>query len=216
MRAVLILPLLLCVSSPALARDLVVIRHGDPVPEAVASPIGALLAPAGVRVTAGDASLDFWWVAQLETGAGAGPQGAVAWAAVPEGTLLGAVRVSAPYRDVRGRVIKPGVYTLRYGIQPADGDHLGLSPYRDFLLLVPAAIDGDPAPLGHDRVVELSTRTVGGSHPAVWSVNPPATDAEPLTVLRHDAGHEAVVFELGSGGASTLRFGLILVGRIEV
>ena len=55
-----------------------------------------------------------------------------------------------------GAVIKPGVYTLRYGVQPDNGDHLGVSPHRQFLLISPAADDRNPAPQGHDGTVELS------------------------------------------------------------
>src|ERR1700730_4557849 len=33
---------------------------------------------------------------------------------VPQGTLMGAIRVPAAFADRRGSMIKPGVYTLRY------------------------------------------------------------------------------------------------------
>src|SRR5256885_12271604 len=34
--------------------------------------------------------------------------------------------------------------SLRYEMQPNDGDHLGTAPTRDFLLALPAANDPDP------------------------------------------------------------------------
>jgi hypothetical protein len=166
-----------------------------------------LIADAGARVTVPGANLDFWWVKSL-------PQ--PSWQQLEEGTLVGAVRVSAVYKDIRGRVIKPGVYTLRYGIQPANGDHLGVSPFREFLLLSPAAADTDVKPTGHEGTVDLSKQTIGGSHPAVWSLDPPAlTDAAPLSSRTNDAGHEAIVFEVPSASGAPLRFGLILAGKIE-
>ena len=61
------------------------------------------------------------------------------WSNVENGTLVGAVRVTGPFKEIRGKVVAPGVYTLRYGQQPQNGDHLGISTFRDFLLLSPAS-----------------------------------------------------------------------------
>jgi hypothetical protein len=184
----------------------------DAPPPELAPAVRALIADPGARVTASGTTLDFWWVKTLPLQG----TGAPSWQQVAEGTLVGAVRVSAVYRDIRGRVIKPGVYTLRYGIQPANGDHLGVSPFREFLLLSPAAADTDVKPTGHEGTVDLSKQTIGGSHPAVWSLDPPAlTDGAPLSARTNDAGHEAIVFEVATASGTPFRFGLILVGKIE-
>ncbi|HEX2445242.1 MAG TPA: hypothetical protein VHJ77_14955 [Vicinamibacterales bacterium] len=182
-------------------------------PPDLAPAVRALLAPAGARVTSAGTTLDFWFVKSLPLQAGAAPS----WQQAEEGTIVGAVRVSAVYRDIRGRTIKPGSYTLRYGIQPANGDHLGVSPFREFLLLSPAAADTDVKPTGHEGSVELSKQTIGGSHPAVWSLDPPALSegAAPLSTRTNDAGHEAIVFEVPTSSGTPLRFGLILVGKID-
>jgi hypothetical protein len=181
-------------------------------PPDLAPAVSALLAPAGARVTNAGTNLDFWFVKTLPLQAG----GSASWQQAEEGTIVGAVRVSAAYRDIRGRAIKPGVYTLRYGIQPANGDHLGVSPYREFLLLSPASADTDVKPTGHEGTVDLSKQTIGGSHPAVWSLDPPAlSDGAPLSTRTNDAGHEAVVFEVPTSSGAPLRFGLILVGKID-
>jgi hypothetical protein len=89
-----------------------------------------------------------------------------------------------------------------------------VSPYREFLLLSPARIDTDPAPHGHDGTVELSKEAIGGSHPAVLSIDPPVATAAPLSVTTTELGHKAIVLEIpvAAGG---LRFGLVLIGRIE-
>jgi hypothetical protein len=174
--------------------------------------VRAALAPDGARVSADGVTLDFWWVKTLPV------TGAATWQQVAEGALVGAVRVGAAFRDIRGRAIKPGVYTLRYGIQPANGDHLGVSPFREFLLLSPAAADAAPEPTGHEGTVDLSKQTIGGSHPAVWSLDPPAVDpagAALLSTRTNDAGHHAVVFEVPTSAGTPLRFGLILLGKIE-
>src|SRR5262245_36576250 len=51
---------------------------------------------------------------------------------VEESTLLGAVKFDQQYTDYRKQKIKPGVYTLRLGFQPMDGDHMGTAPYGEF------------------------------------------------------------------------------------
>jgi hypothetical protein len=193
-------------------------RHDAAPPDSLAKPIADMLSTGGVRVLTGkDAKpVDFWWVKALPLRAAAAE---ASWADVDEGTLVGVVSVPPDFRDIRGRVIKPGVYTLRYGIQPANGDHLGVSPYRDFLLLSPAASDTDPAPRGHDGTVEISKLAVGGSHPAVLSIDPPAAKAAPLQLHKTELDHDAVVIEVplvrdGKPGG-TLRFGLVLIGRID-
>ena len=62
------------------------------------------------------------------------------------GQLIGAIRfpeATEPH-DFRGQSIKPGLYTLRYGLQPDDGNHLGTSEIRDFLCACPPDADKDP------------------------------------------------------------------------
>jgi hypothetical protein len=106
--------------------------------------------------------------------------------------------------------VKPGVYTLLYGLQPQNGDHLGISQFREFLLLSPAAIDTDPKVLGFDGVVALSKEVIGTAHPASLSLDPPQdAPGAPLSVYKNELGHEGVVLQVGS-----LKFGLIVSGLI--
>lgn len=200
------------------ATDLSGTKHTDPVPSEIAASVSAQLAPGGVRAAVGANTLSFWWVKALTTKSAA-PAGAAApwpgWSDVAEGILVGAVTIEKDFRDVRGRVIKAGAYTLRYGIQPANGDHLGVSTFREFVLLSPAAQDTSPAPpAGHDALVDLSKQTIGGSHPAVWSLDPPVASDAALTVHTTELGHKALVMEVPIAGG-TVRFGLVLIGKIE-
>ena len=202
----------LSLAAPALAQPVVASKHADPAPVAIAESLTTLLADGGGRAQIGDATLTFWWVKSLPLAAGA--SGPPEWAKVAEGSLVGAVEISASFRDIRGRTIKPGVYTLRYGIQPQDGDHLGVSSYRDFLLLSPAAVDQDPAPTGHEGTIKLSRQTIGASHPGVWMLDPPTTSDAPLTTGTNDMKFDYVVFEVTTTGGA-MRFGLVLVGKVE-
>jgi hypothetical protein len=181
--------------------DLSGVTHSDPVPTELAAPLAAKLAPAGIRATANGATITFWWVKDLS---------AASLNDVPEGTLIGAVKLDADGRDIRGRVLKAGVYTLRYGVQPVSDDHFGVSPFRNFLLLAPAALDTDPATRNHDATVELSAQTLGGKHPAVWSIDPPTAKDAPLSVYTTDLGHKSLIVEIGR-----LKIGIVLIGRIR-
>ena len=173
-------------------------------PAELSAGIGSRIAPAA-KVVAGDATLEIWLVQQLEkTGDGPG------WSTVESGTLVGAMRVSGSFKEIRGKVVKPGVYTLRYGQQPQNGDHLGISPFREFLLISPAAIDRDPKVPGFDGVVALSKEVIGTAHPASLSLDPPEdAPGAVLSTYKNESGHEGVVLQVGS-----LKFGLIVSGLI--
>jgi hypothetical protein len=190
--------------------DLSGTKHSDAAPTELAAPVAAKIAPGGIRATVRDNTLTFWWVKDLPM-----KSSPASWSDVPEGTLVGAVKIEKDFRDTRGRVIKAGAYTLRYGIQPQNGDHLGVSPFREFLLLSPAKQDADPAPPSHDGLVDLSKQTIGGSHPAVWSLDPPVTTDTALSVHANtELELKALIMEVPVTGG-TFRFGLVLIGKIE-
>jgi hypothetical protein len=194
-------------AAPAIANDVSVSKHTAAPPDEIAPALKELLAPGGATAKVGETTVEFWWVKSLEA------KGAD-WSSVAEGTLVGAMRLAAQFRDIRGRVVKPGTYLLRFALQPQNGDHLGVSPYREFLLATPAAEDTTPQPLGHDPAVELAKKTINISHPAVFSLDPPVATAEPLSSAQNDAGHTSVIFQVPTP-QGPLTFGLVLVGRIE-
>lgn len=89
---------------------------------------------------------------------------------IPPGALLGLLRFAGKGSDRRGQTIAPGVYTLRYGNYPVNGNHQGVAPQRDFLLLVPAALDKSTAAVSNfDALMDLSRKASGAPHPAVLS-----------------------------------------------
>ena len=163
------------------------------------------------RVTSGATTLEFWWVKSLPV-AGGGP---AAWSQVAEGALVGVVRVTGAFKEIRGKAVNPGVYTLRFGLQPQNGDHLGASPFREFLLLSPASADTDPKPLGLDGTAAISKQTIGSSHPAALSLDPPVSSAPPLSSYTSELDHKGLTFQVSTAPAGVLKFGLILVGVIE-
>jgi hypothetical protein len=175
----------------------------DKPPADLAAGVSARLTPAA-KVIVGAATLEIWLVDKLETTGGQG------WSGVDSGTLVGAMRVTGEFKEIRGKAVKPGVYTLRYGLQPQNGDHLGISTFREYLLLSPAAIDTDPKVLGFDGVVALSKEVIGTAHPASLSLDPPEdAPGAVLSTYKNEHGHDGVVLQVGS-----LKFGLIVSGLI--
>ena len=55
---------------------------------------------------------------------------------------------------------------MRYGLQPVNGDHLGVSPFRDYALLLPGAKDKTVAMLPRKQLETQSAESAGSSHPA--------------------------------------------------
>jgi hypothetical protein len=182
-----------------------------PAPDVIAAPLRSLLAAEGTKVSIGPTTLEFWWVNALAV-SGGGPAG---WSHVAEGALVGALRVAGPFKEIRGKTVKPGVYTLRFGLQPQNGDHLGASPFREHLLLSPADVETDPKPLGFDGTVAISKQTIGTSHPAALSLDPPVATAAPLSATTNELEHKGLVFEVKTSAGTALKFGLILQGVIE-
>src|SRR5262245_306383 len=62
-------------------------------------------------------------------------KGGLKYANLDETTVVGAVKFPEQWIDYRKQKIKPGVYTLRLGLQPMDGEHQGTAQFNDVLLL---------------------------------------------------------------------------------
>ena len=139
-------------------------------PTEVASAIAQALQKDGTKITNnGTAYCEIWFRAEKPAGSKSTEEN-VSLPSIPPGALLGVIRFDGKGADRRGQTIKAGVYTLRYGILPVNGDHQGAAPQRDFLLLTPAADDQDlnstPA---FDALVAMSRKASGTPHPAVLS-----------------------------------------------
>ncbi len=143
---------------------------GDP-PSEVAPAILAALNKSGTKIVAASGSpyVEIW----LASTAPSGPpstEPSVTLPTIPAGALLGVLRFPAKGSDRRGQSIAAGVYTLRYGNYPANGNHQGAAPQRDFMVLVPAADDKSAAPISDfEALMNLSRKASGTSHPAVLS-----------------------------------------------
>ncbi len=139
---------------------------GDPPPE-----FAAVLNKAGTKIVtdAGSTYVEIWLRSTMPSGPNTG-ESSVTLPTIPPGALLGVLRFTAKGSDRRGQNISPGTYTLRYGNYPVNGNHQGVAPQRDFLILVPAALDKSTAAISDfDALMELSRKASGTPHPAVLS-----------------------------------------------
>ena len=137
---------------------------------------------------------------------------------VQPGSLLAVIRFPANYSDYRKQKIKAGTYTLRYGHQPQDGNHLGTAQYRDFVIASPAADDKSPAPVGQETLEEMSTKVTNTTHPAILSLLPPLKGRGKLPAMAHDdtLNLEVLVVTTSTAkGSSTkeLQLELVTVGH---
>ena len=123
--------------------------------------------------------------------------------------FLGVIRYAKAGGDFRGQTIAAGVYTMRFGLQPEDGNHQGASPRRDHLLLVSVAADQDPAgkPV-FDAIVALSKQASGTDHPSVLFLVAPESGAKFPSL--HGGNHQVLQVKVGP-----MALGITLVGKAE-
>jgi len=171
----------------------------------------SMLQPQGVRILAptGAAYCEVWLRTQAPSGPKSGDD-AVVLPTIPQGALLGVIRFAGPAQDRRGQPLKPGIYTMRYSQYPVNGDHQGVAPQRDFVLLVPAGDDKDAnATPNFDALVALSNKASGTPHPAVLSIW--NSSASKFPAFSKQGDHDWVLdAKLGDLGIS-----IILVGKVE-
>lgn len=168
----------------------------------------------GVRVISGDGKplCEIWFRKEIPTAKAEVPN--ANFGQIPEGTLVGVINFPAGASDFRGQAIKAGYYTLRYGLILNDGNHLGVSSYRDFFLLGLVAEDKDIATLSFEDMVKLSRNASGTGHPSPWNLLP-ATASEGLPrVIKNDVEYVIVEVKVTTK-SGPLSIGMIVVGKTD-
>ena len=194
----------------------------EAVPAAISQKIQAELNPKGQRVQIGDRPVcTIWLLKEIPFKSDFKPTLAVKYPLVA-GQLIAVMEVApnSEFTDFRGQEISAGFYTLRYGQQPVDGNHVGTSELSDFLLACPARLDEDPAgPKDLPSIFKLSAKATGSNHPAIFSLLPPKPgDKSPALI--EDSSKEQWIFTVSPGGKSgdktlPLPLRLIVIGRSE-
>jgi len=139
-------------------------------PSEAAATIGSTLVQDGIKIIKPDGSVlaELWLRSQAPSGGKA--EDNASFATIPFGAVLGVMRFPDRHSDRRGQTIKPGVYTVRYGLFPINGDHQGVAPQRDFFVLSPAAEDQKLDTVGDfETLMDMSRKASGTPHPLVFS-----------------------------------------------
>lgn len=164
----------------ASAADLSFEAAGAPPSEGVSAAVVAAVESDGVRVKASDGRVVVEYWARKEGFSGEPAAGfGIRFDTIPEGAFLALLRFPDSGSDFREQGIAGGLYTLRFGLQPEDGNHMGVAASRDFALMTPAAEDADPAKnFDFEALVEMSMKS-GNPHPTIARLELPDGDAAP-------------------------------------
>jgi hypothetical protein len=157
-----------------------------------------------------------WARKELAAKDGVDAKAGLKYANLEETTVLGAVRFPAEWVDYRKQKIKAGVYTLRLGIQPMDGDHMGTAPYSEFALLVPAEMDKKPELIDAKELHELSTKATTRKHPGLMLLFPNKKPADAPAIEAKPKEHWVLNYQVPvAAGAqkANLGFSLVVVGQ---
>jgi hypothetical protein len=159
-------------------------------PQSLASEVRSALSGQGIRIQDGQGRTvaDVWLCkAAPASEKPSGPKGEIQFSFLADGELLGILQFVSEGHDYRDQPIAKGIYTMRYALQPVNGDHLGVSTYRDYVLLLPAGKDKSTAPPPRKQLEERSAEAAGTSHPAAFLLLMAPEGAKPEPAVLHDA-----------------------------
>jgi hypothetical protein len=149
--------------------------------DAVESSGAQLLRPDGTILC------EIWLRKSLSVGRVTAVRG-VTYPEMSESLFVGVISFPNGGKDFRGQAIKAGSYTMRYAMLPEDGNHMGVAPTRDFVLLVRAPDDTDPnAQYDFGQLVKVSVQAAGTNHPAAF------------LLLAPEGGHIARTYQNADG-----------------
>jgi hypothetical protein len=182
----------------------------EPLPAEIAEPIRAELNSTGLRVKSGEETLcDIWFRKSIpqEAPSGIGRS----YPGLPDMTLIGAARVVGQMTDNRHNTFPKGVYTIRHGIQPQDGNHAGSTEFIDFALFLNATTDKtvDGGFANSMAMIRRSLADGGAGHPVVFNLLPPKSSTLP-SINRNERDHWVLEAKAGDTVLA-----MILVGFYE-
>jgi hypothetical protein len=210
-RALFLLLLAGCAQVPPPALELT----KEEAPRGIAEAQRRELAPTGTRVLrSGKPLVDLWFRSAVPTAGPRAGKGILYGALIPGG-LIGVVRVHDGASDFKGQKIAAGLYTLRYAVQPDDGDHFEVTESRDFLLLCEAAEDATPEVLDAKALQKLSSRINGKKHPSVLYLTP--GKGAPRPGLREEESPAKTVLEIDvpTSGGKSIGLAIVVAGKAE-
>jgi hypothetical protein len=215
---------LLLTAVPAIAQDekkFTIKTATTEPPKEVDAAIRKLLEAKSIQFfdSAGTPVAELWFCKLL--GAEATPEqlkNGITYRELKETTVVGVVRFEQNWHDYRKQKVKAGVYTMRLGFQPGDGDHAGKSKYTEFLVLSAAAKDTKADLITAKGLVDMSMKSIEASHPGVLMLFPNNKPAAAPQLASESLGNVHWILNLAcpveaAGKRAMLGFGVTLVGE---
>jgi hypothetical protein len=186
----------------------------------VSQAVQGALQPQGESLLDGSGKVlcEVWLSKNLTAAASPDTSADVLYGKIAQGSLVGVIHFPDAAKDFRGQGIKAGYYTLRYELVPQDGNHMGVSQYRDFLLLMPAAKDTDATKtFTFDDAVKLSRTSTDTGHPGVMVMDAVSDTNKTFPAVFQDYSQNwALQMEAPLGaGVQKLQLAIVLVGQYQ-
>ena len=196
-----------------LADEAAVQKGGVELPAELGDATKAALNPEVITVQLdGKPVAHIWLVKELQAAETTNTELGVSFGGVAQGGLVGVVVFPEPWSDYKENPIGVGTYTMRYAVMPADGNHMGVATFRDFLLLLPPSVDSDPSKaLGMAELLVGSGEATGVVHPGVLALYPIWEEVSEPTVTKNDLDQWTLAVKIGSQ-----ILGLVISGHGEI
>lgn len=136
---------------------------------------------------------------------------------IKDAALLGAVSIVSARRDYRDDELAAGVYTMRFALQPEDGNHLGTAEFSYFAVLVSSKLDTKPDGITDFKtLVKASAKTASGDHPMILSLRPATSESGEPKINEPAPEHKSVLVRVpGQAGEekASLLFEVVVEGK---
>lgn len=211
---------LLLATTAIQAADLTAAKLDEAAPADAPAELAKLLSPTGWRVKSGEKTLcDVWFCKEWSAKADFTPTNTVLYP-FEVGQFMGVIRFPRKAEDFRGQQLGSGIYTLRYTLQPEDGNHVGTSDTRDFLVLIKSAADADPQVMAMEKLIPLSASAAESTHPAMMGLKAAPKEATGLPKIERDEDHDWSILQVPGKGrtgdkAADLPLAVIVAGKAE-
>jgi hypothetical protein len=169
-------------------------------PADIGESIRKTLRPGSVQLIEGEKVIfEFWFRSDLPLKAR--PASASrALQSISESSLLGVAVVGEGQRDYKDNEIAAGVYTMRFSLIPQDGDHMGVSEYPYYAVLILASNDPDLDGIKTYRaMVRASGKPTPTDHPVVLSLRPAPEASQTPQIVEPAPEHKSLRIKLSAG-----------------